>query len=213
ISTSAVDISIHDTSPLFGTGAAAAAGAASWPKASSGSAASSTAPSAPSSFFMSNGIFIGFPLKRIFAGFAGADAVHLFEIEDEDLAVADLVGARGLDDRLDHALQRRGLDGDLDLHLGQEVHHVFSAAVELRVPLLPAEALDLGHGDALHADLGERVAHVVELEGFDDGGNEFHFASWEKRGRRGASRRSPRLELVDRFQRQRALVLLERAAV
>ena len=40
------------------------------------------------------------------------------------------------------------LDHHLDLHLGQEVDHVFGAAVELGVALLAAEALDLGHGQA-----------------------------------------------------------------
>ena len=40
--------------------------------------------------------------------------------------------------------------------------------------LLAAEALDLGDGDALHADRGQRLAHFVELEGLDDGGDEFH---------------------------------------
>src|SRR2546427_12730280 len=42
--------------------------------------------------------------------------------------------------------------------------------------LLAAEALDFGHGDALHADVGERLAHLVELEGLDDGGHQFHDA-------------------------------------
>ena len=45
------------------------------------------------------------------------------------------------------------LDHHLDLHLGQEVDHVLGAPVELGVALLPAEALDLGHGHALEADL------------------------------------------------------------
>jgi hypothetical protein len=34
--------------------------------------------------------------------------------------------------------------------------------------LLPAEALGLGHGDAGHADLVQRLLHLIELEGFDD---------------------------------------------
>ena len=43
-------------------------------------------------------------------------------------------------------------DRRLDLDLGQEVDDVLGAAVQLGVALLAAEALDLGDGDALHAD-------------------------------------------------------------
>ena len=39
-------------------------------------------------------------------------------------------------------------------HLGQEVHHVFRATVELCVALLPTEAFDFSDGNALHAYLG-----------------------------------------------------------
>jgi hypothetical protein len=39
---------------------------------------------------------------------------------------------------------------------------------------LAAEALDLGHGDALDADVGDRLTDVVELEGLDDRGDQFH---------------------------------------
>ena len=63
---------------------------------------------------------------------------------------------------------------DLDLDLRQEVDDVFGAAVELGVAALTPEAFDLGHGDALHADLGERFAHVVELERLDDRHDHFH---------------------------------------
>ena len=62
-------------------------------------------------------------------------------------------GPGGLLDRLDHLLDLVVVHDDLELHLGQEVDHVLGAAVELGVPLLAAEALDLGDGDALDADL------------------------------------------------------------
>jgi hypothetical protein len=44
------------------------------------------------------------------------------------------------------------------------------------VAALPAEALDLRDGDAVHADLADGLAHVVELEWLDDGGDELHGA-------------------------------------
>ena len=42
---------------------------------------------------------------RSFARFAGADAHHLLDRGDEDLAVADLACARRLHDRLDGAIE------------------------------------------------------------------------------------------------------------
>ena len=62
----------------------------------------------------------------------------------------------------------RVLDHHLDLHLGQEVDHIFGAAVELGMALLAAEALDLGDGDPADPDLVQRVLDVVELERLDD---------------------------------------------
>ncbi len=64
-------------------------------------------------------------------------------------------------------------DRDFDANLRQEIHGVFGAAINLHVALLAAIAFDLGHGHAVNADAGERVAHLVELEGFDDGETNF----------------------------------------
>jgi hypothetical protein len=97
-------------------------------------------------------------------------------LTDEDLAVTDLAGVGGLGDGLDHLIELVVGDGDFDLHLGQEVDHVLGTAIQLGVAFLPAEALDLGDGDALHADLRERLAHVVQLERLDDGSDQLHEA-------------------------------------
>ena len=65
-------------------------------------------------------------------------------------------------------------DRDFDSQLGQEVHDIFGAAIDLGVALLAAVALDLGHRHAVDADGGQRLAHLVKLEGFDDRDDEFH---------------------------------------
>src|SRR5690554_230642 len=90
------------------------------------------------------------------------------------LAVADLAAAGGAADGIQDGLQTAVVHGHLDLDLGQEVDHVLGAAVELGMPLLATEPLDLGDGDALNAVVGQRLADVVQLEGLDDGGDEFH---------------------------------------
>jgi len=45
------------------------------------------------------------------------------------------------------------------------------------VALLPSEALDFGDGDALHADGGKGLAHLVKLERLDNCGYQFHVRS------------------------------------
>ena len=57
---------------------------------------------------------------------------------------------------------------------GRKVHRVFGAAIDLGMALLPAIALDLGDGHAVHADGQQRVAHVFELERLDDRDDELH---------------------------------------
>src|SRR5690606_17327495 len=112
--------------------------------------------------------------NRLIARLAGADAVHLLELRDEDLAVTDLAGLRRLDDRLDDPLDELVGDRDLDLHLRQEIYDVLRAAVELRVAALTPETLHLGNRHALDADLGERIADIVQAKRLDDGGNQLH---------------------------------------
>src|ERR1043166_4144060 len=113
-------------------------------------------------------------LKRVRVGLAGADAQRVLDVDDEDLAVADLPGLCRGGDRLDHAVGAIVRDHDFDLDLGQEVHRVLRAAVDLGVALLAAEALHLGNGQSRDAECGERVAHVLQLERLDDGGDQLH---------------------------------------
>src|SRR5687767_7384953 len=169
--TSAVDISIQVTSPLFGVGAgfassfftsAVAAGlSASLSDAAAGLSWAKVAPANTSDSHRARNaqiFFISFSSERRRIGLAGADANDFFQIEHEDLAVADLAGVRRLLDRLDRPLEQIRLDRGLDLHLGQEINHVLGTSIELGVAFLAAEALDLGDGDPLHADRRERFA-------------------------------------------------------
>src|SRR5690606_1745518 len=67
-------------------------------------------------------------------------------------------------------------DGDLDLDLGQEAHGVFGTAIDLALPLLPAEALHFAGSEPVNAERGQRFAHLVQLERLDDCDDEFHLA-------------------------------------
>src|SRR6266568_1808973 len=113
-------------------------------------------------------------LDGVLALFAGADADDLVDRRDEDLAVADAAGLRGLGDGAQHLVHHFVLDDDLDLHLGDEIYDVGRAAVDLLLAAGPAEALDLGHRHPLDPDRAQALLHLVELEGLDDGFDLFH---------------------------------------
>ena len=112
--------------------------------------------------------------ERFRVAFAGTDAIGLLDLGDEHLAVTDLAGAGGGLDGFHHAVDQIVVDGDLDLHLGQEVHHVFGTTVDFGLSLLAAEALDFAHGQTLDAQGRQGLANLVELEGLDDGHDQLH---------------------------------------
>src|SRR5262245_46218795 len=93
------------------------------------------------------------------AAFAGADADRVLERQDEDLAVADAAGLPGpgrMDDRLDGRLDKRVVDGDLELQLRQQADLDLLPAIDLGVPLLPAAPADVrdGHQVDVHGVQG-----------------------------------------------------------
>src|SRR5205809_8007937 len=131
-------------------------------------------PTAPSRARIAKSFLIVGSLERFRAGLTGADANDLLQIEDKDLAVADLSRVGRFFDGFDRLIEQFVLDRGLDLHFRQEIDHVFRAAIQLGVTFLPAETLDFGDGDALNADRGQSFPHLVKLERLDDCGYEFH---------------------------------------
>ena len=82
-----------------------------------------------------------FELQRGLVGFAGANANNLFHCRDENLAIANFTSMRGLDNGFNCRIEQIRRDYHLDFNLGQEVHHIFRAAVQLGMPFLSAETL------------------------------------------------------------------------
>src|ERR1700730_565543 len=113
-------------------------------------------------------------LQRRSVGLAGADAHGVVERDYEDLAVTDLAGLGRAGDRLNDLVDQGGIDSHLDLHLGQEVHCVLSAAVDLGVPLLAPIPFDLRDRQAVDADRSQRITHLVKLERLDHRHDDFH---------------------------------------
>src|ERR1700751_508251 len=98
----------------------------------------------------------------------------MVEVDDEDLAVADLSGFGRRGDRIDGLVDLVGGYCDLDLDLGQEAHRVFSAAIDFRVAFLPAISLDFRHRQTVNANGAQGVTDFFELEWLDDPHNNFH---------------------------------------
>src|SRR5438093_7068118 len=111
---------------------------------------------------------------RVGPHLSGTDPVHLLGGEHEDLAVADLPGPGRLEDRVDDALDLVLVGHDLDLDLRDEVHLVFGSPVDLGVSQLAAETLRFDGGQAVDADLAERLLHLVEPVRLDDREDQLH---------------------------------------
>src|SRR5882757_8673480 len=105
---------------------------------------------------------------------AGADTDRMVEVDDEDLAVADLSGFGRGRDGVDGLVDLVRGHSDLDLDLGQETHRVFSAAVDFRMAFLPAISLDFRHRETVNANGGQGVPDFFQLEWLDDRHNNFH---------------------------------------
>src|SRR5690606_9933921 len=92
--TSMVEVSIQEVSPLSNAGSGSAAWATEGSSARAASGSSAATPRVMEcAFFMSSSVILcrcGGMSERLAPGLAGADPDHLLEVEDEDLAVADL---------------------------------------------------------------------------------------------------------------------------
>src|SRR4051794_5890303 len=98
----------------------------------------------------------------------------MVEVDDEDLAVADLSGFRSRGDGVGGLVDLVRGDSDFDLDLGQEAHRIFSAAIDFRMSLLPTVAFDFRHRETVNADGGQGVTDFFEFEWLDDRHNNFH---------------------------------------
>src|SRR5688500_143610 len=100
-------------------------------------------------------------LDGAFAPLFRPDADGVLNRQDENLAVANLAGLRGLDDRLDCFRDVVIADHDFKFHLWQEIHRILAAAIDFSMPLLPSEPFHFADGHPLDSDFGERLLHVL----------------------------------------------------
>ncbi|GIR72488.1 MAG: hypothetical protein CM15mP74_37390 [Halieaceae bacterium] len=108
------------------------------------------------------------------AGFAGADTHHLLKRCDEDLAIANLAGTGRRNNGFTIASTCSSGAAISSLSLGRKVYDVFSAAVQLGVARCRPKPLTSVTVTPCTPMSGKRGAHVIHLERFDNGCDQFH---------------------------------------
>src|SRR5580693_5685560 len=112
---------------------------------------------------------------------ARPNAHDLLEIKYKNLPVPNLAGFRRFHDRFDHQFNEPIIHRDLDFCLRHKLNHILGAAINLGVSPLPAETPHLGDCQPANPDIADRSSYLVELERFDDRGDELH-ANWGPSG-------------------------------
>ena len=84
--------------------------------------------------------------------------------------------AAPFDDGVDRGLDELLVDGDLQLHLAEQIDGDFVPAVDLGVPLLAAETLHVHDREAKDFDLGQGRFDGFQSAGLNDGDDELHAA-------------------------------------
>ena len=114
---------------------------------------------------------------RLGPALTGADPNAVVQRQYEDLPVSDLAafsGASALDNGVDCRLNEVLIDGDLKLHFSHQINGDFSSPVNLRLPFLPTEALDIENGQPNHLDFVKGRLDFLQLAWLDDRDDEFH---------------------------------------
>ena len=105
---------------------------------------------------------------------AGADADHIRNFRNKYLSVSQLSGLGRLLDDVDHSRGALVCHQDFQLGLGNEIHCVFTAAINFSMPALTAKAFDLRDRHAQDAGFAQRLVNFLKLMRLNDGFDFFH---------------------------------------
>src|SRR5262249_39098751 len=106
-----------------------------------------------------------------------ANPNDIIQGKNENLPVADLAFRTcpsPLDDGLDGGLNELLVHRDLELDLPDQVHLVLVTAVNLRMPLLPSQPLDVAHREAEYLHLAQRLLDSLKPRWLDNGNDVLH---------------------------------------
>jgi len=98
-----------------------------------------------------------------------------------EFSINNTAGRGRIGDGLDHGINPVIRNPLLQYELGQKIHNILRATVQLGVPFLAAKATNFGHGHSLDTGFRDRIADVIQFERFYDCGNHLHLAvPWEQ---------------------------------
>ena len=113
-------------------------------------------------------------LDSLVAGLARPNAHYVLHVLNENFAVADLASVSRFLNGLDNIIGHISFGEYFYFDLGDEIDHVFGAAIILGMTFLAAKTFDLGNGESADIDLAQSFADVVESEGFNNCCYQFH---------------------------------------
>jgi hypothetical protein len=103
-----------------------------------------------------------------------ADADGFDDVAEEDFAITDFTGVCGLDDGVNDGISAAVIDDHFNFDFREEVHGVFTAAVDLSMAFLTAKTFDFHDGHTFHSDFREGLLNILQFEGFNDRFDFFH---------------------------------------
>jgi len=116
----------------------------------------------------------GFKLNCRFASLFSSNADDIVQRTDKDFSITNFAGFGSFDDCFDGALDGGVGQNNFEFDLWEKVDGVFASAIDFRVSLLTAEALNFGDRHALDSQARKRFFNVFELERLNNGLNLFH---------------------------------------
>ena len=76
--------------------------------------------------------------------FVGTDSPGIFDVVDEDFAIADFTGFGGLDDGIDGGFDDIVGNNGFEFDFWEKIDGVFISAIDFGMAFLPTEAFDFG---------------------------------------------------------------------
>lgn len=119
---------------------------------------------------------------RLAAPLARADPNAILHRQHEDFPVANFAtwaGPTALEDGIDRWLDKRFVDGDLELDLAEQIDTELVSAIGPGLTFLAAKTLAIHDGQTKDLNFGEGFLDRFQLAGLNDRDDEFHEALYE----------------------------------
>ena len=114
-------------------------------------------------------------LNRLISRFLRANPNRAVHGQHEDLPIADLPCFRGADNRRHGFFRDVVTQHDLDFDLGEKIHGILAASIDLGVAFLTSETFHLCDRHSFDPQFRKGVLHFFQLKRLDNGFDFLHF--------------------------------------